>query len=107
MNVKGFILEDEQGREFVMLCGKAQAQSARTFALRGWQRRRLVPLQYPEWDLRQIVAGVLISLDEFFKSLPRFSGNIQNICSIESSTMSPLLRKTPVLRKVSRVGQVL
>jgi hypothetical protein len=77
VNVKGFILEDDQGREFVMVCEKPSLQSGKTFYLRGWQRRRLVPLQYTERELRRIVGGVLATLDDLFKSLPRFSDNAE------------------------------
>ena len=62
MNVKGFILEDDQGREFVMGCERPYAQLGRTFLLRGWQRRRLIPLQYSE---------ALVALDDLFTALLR------------------------------------
>ena len=105
MNVKGFILEDEQGREFVVTCQQSSEQSGKTFALRGWQRLRLVPLQYPEWELRHIVAGVLIALDDLFKNLPRFVESIELSPSHEASAPPPL-RRTPVLGRVRRVGNV-
>lgn len=76
MNVKGFILEDDQGREFVMVCEKPYLQTGRTFLLRGWQRRRLIPLHYSERELRRIIGGVLVTLDDLFKSLPRFSDSV-------------------------------
>jgi len=69
MKVKGFIFEDDQGREFVMVCEQLSDRSAKTFALRGWQRRRLVPLQYTEQEYRQIVAQVLLTLDDLYSSL--------------------------------------
>lgn len=75
MHVKGFILEDDQGREFVVGCERAYAQLGKKFFLRGWQRRRLVPLHYTDRELRQIVGGVLVTLDELFQSLPRFVEN--------------------------------
>ncbi len=102
MNVKGFIIEDEQGREFVMMCQQPLGQSGKTFALRGWQRLRLVPLKYPEWELRQIVAGVLMALNDLFKSLPRFVESINAPSAHGVSSLTPPLRKTPVLRKMSR-----
>lgn len=104
MNVKGFILEDEQGREFVMMCQQSPEQSGKTFALRGWQRLRLVPLQYPEWELRKIVAGVLVALDDLFKSLPRFADIVHEKSSLEAKSSTALLRREPVLRKVNRVA---
>lgn len=74
MHVKGFILEDDQGREFVLGCERRATQIGQTFFLRGWQRRRLVPLQYSERELREIVGGILVTLEELFETLPRFSG---------------------------------
>ncbi len=73
MHVKGFILEDDQGREFVLGCERPGIQLGQKFFLRGWQRRRLVPLQYSERELRQIVGGVLITLKALFETLPRLS----------------------------------
>ncbi len=69
MNVKGFILEDDQGREFVMGCEQPHAKLGRMFLLRGWQRRRLVPLQYSEREGRHIVREVLIALNDLFGDL--------------------------------------
>ncbi|OQW32682.1 MAG: hypothetical protein A4E19_04795 [Nitrospira sp. SG-bin1] len=74
MHVKGFILEDDQGREFVLGCERSYTRIGQKFFLRGWQRRRLVPLQYTEGELRQIVGGVLVTLKELFETLPRFPG---------------------------------
>ena len=71
MNVKGFIIEDNQGREFVLVCEPPYRQLGGTFSLRGWQRRRLVPLQYTERELRKITGGVLAALYDLFRSLPR------------------------------------
>lgn len=75
MYVKGFILEDDQGREFVLGYERPYTQIGPKFFLRGWQRRRLIPLQYTERELRQIVGGVLVTLNELFETLPRFLGN--------------------------------
>jgi hypothetical protein len=69
MNVKGFILEDDQGREFVMGYERRYAQPGRTFLLRGWQRRRLIPLQYSEREARHVVGEALMALDDLFSSL--------------------------------------
>lgn len=57
MNVKGFLMEDDRGQEFVVVCEKADGQPGKAFALRGWQRRRMVPLQYTEPELRRHITG--------------------------------------------------
>jgi len=75
MYVKGFILEDDEGREFVLGYEPPYTQIGKTYFLRGWQRRRLIPLQYTEWELRQIVGGVLVALNDLFETLPRLLGN--------------------------------
>jgi hypothetical protein len=69
MNVKGFILEDDQGRELVMGCERPNAKLGRTFLLRGWQRRRLIPLPYSEQEARHVVGEALMALDDLFSSL--------------------------------------
>jgi hypothetical protein len=66
MNVKGFIIEDDEGRELVMVCKQPCAAPGKTFALRGWQRRRLVPLRCTEPELRRMVGGVLTTLHDLF-----------------------------------------
>ena len=71
MNVKGFIIEDDQGREFMVVCEPPYRQLGGTFSLRGWQRRRLVPLQYTELELQKITSEVLATLHDLFRSLPR------------------------------------
>ena len=101
MNVKGFIIEDNQGREFVLLCEQPFGQSGKTFLLRGWQRLRLVPLQYTEQELRKIVGGVLITLNELFRSLPKLLKHISGASSDHADSVTPLTRKAPVLRKVT------
>lgn len=93
MNVKGFIMEDDQGREFMLVCEQPNARSAKAFSLRGWQRRRLVPLQYPEGEIRQIVAEVLLTLNDLFDSLPRVFEDIDHASSDQACSMTPLLRK--------------
>jgi len=102
MNVKGFIIEDDQGREFVLLCEQPWGRSMRTFSLRGWQRRRLVPLQYTEQELRKIVGGVLTTLHDLFGSLPRLLEPISGGSSDNAGLATPLSRKPPLLRKVSK-----
>ena len=68
MELKGFLMEDEQGQEFVLVCEKPYRQPGKVFALRGWQRRRLVPLQCTGQDLRHITGEALDTLTEL---LPR------------------------------------
>jgi hypothetical protein len=86
MNVKGFIIEDDKGREFVLMCEQPSGRSGRTFSLRGWQRLRLVPLRYTEWELRKIVGGVLVTLNDLFKNLPRLLEHRDDISSDTSSS---------------------
>jgi len=102
MNVKGFILEDDQGREFVMVCEKPYLQPGRTFSLRGWQRRRLVPLDYSERELRQIVGGVLVTLDDLFTNLPRFSDSVDAGFLPGEGTTTSRLSKSSVSPKVAK-----
>ncbi len=71
MNVKGFIMEDDHGKEFVVVCEKPYGQPEKVFALRGWQRRRMVPLQCTGQELRRITGGVVMTLNELFQSLRR------------------------------------
>lgn len=73
MYVKGFIIEDDQGREIVALCEPPYAQPAKTFSIRGWQRLRLVPLRHTKREYRQIVGGVEATLHDLLDHLPRFS----------------------------------
>jgi hypothetical protein len=75
MYVKGFIIEDDQGREIVALCEPPYAQPAKTFSIRGWQRLRLVPLRHTKREYRQIVGGVEATLHDLLDHLPRFSEN--------------------------------
>lgn len=82
MHVKGFIIEDDQGREFVLGCERPNSQIGQKFFLRGWQRRRLVPLPYTERELRQMVGGVLVTLQELFETLSRFLGTREDDVSI-------------------------
>lgn len=70
MNVKGVILEDEHGREFVMECTRPSAKLGQLFQLRGWQRRRLVPLQDSEREVRRLVGQARHALDDLVKTLP-------------------------------------
>jgi hypothetical protein len=97
MKVKGFIIEDDQKREFVLVCERSDTELGKAFALRGWQRRRLVPLQYSEQELRRIVGGVLVTLDDLFKSLPKFSDNGDVAFSQEERSTAPRLGKPSIL----------
>lgn len=72
MQVKGVIIEDKQGRELLMVCPSQRRGLGRVLALRGWQRRRLVPLHHTEQELRPIFAGVLLTLSDLIPSLTRF-----------------------------------
>ena len=85
MNVKGFIMEDDQGREFVVVCEPPYNRLGGTFFLRGWQRRRLVPLQYTERERRKIASGVLATLSDLFRSLPRLLEHSDGISSAHAT----------------------
>lgn len=104
MNVKGFIMEDDQGKEFVVVCEKPYVRLGKAFALRGWQRRRMVPLQCTGQELRQITGGVLVTLNNLFQSLPRVLDDADNASSNPARTAMPLLRlrKTPLLQTVPK-----
>ena len=92
MHLKGFILEDDQGREFVMVCERPHMQFRKIFALRGWQRRRLVPIHHTERELRQIVGGVVIELNDLFDILPRRFEHVEKAFSNKkSSSATPSL----------------
>lgn len=86
MRLKGFILEDGQGREFVMVCERSQMQVRKIFALRGWQRRRLVPIHHTERELRHIVGGVVVELNDLFDILPRRLEHVGKVCSSKKSS---------------------
>jgi hypothetical protein len=75
MHVKGFILEDDQGRELVLECEQPYTRIGQRFYLRGWKRRRSVPLPDTELELPKIVGGILVTLHELFETLPRFPGH--------------------------------
>lgn len=92
MNVKGFILEDDQGREFVMGCERPYAQIGRTFLLQGWQRRRLIPLQYSEREARHVVGEALMALDDLFTALLKR-------CH-EQTITAELAEKVPEIRRL-------
>ncbi len=104
MNVKGVIIEDNQGRELVVVCNRSHSGWAKVFALRGWQRRRLVPLQYTERELREVARGVLDTLNDLFKRLPTLSKDVDDASSDQETPATPLLksRKPPLSREVSR-----
>ena len=104
MKVKGFIIEDDQKRELVLTCEPFLGRSRRVFLLRGWQRRRLVPLHYTERELRRVVGGVLVTLHDLFENLPRFYDNADHARAHTESAATLPLRKRPALRKVHRGG---
>ncbi len=99
MHLKGFILEDGQGHEFVMVCERPHMQLRKMFALRGWQRRRLVPVHHTERELRQIVGGVVIELNDLFGNpLRRLEPAHKAFSNKKSSSTAPALS----MRKVGR-----
>lgn len=99
MRLKGFILEDGQGREFVMVYERPHMQVKKMFALRGWQRRRLVPMHHTERELRQIVGGVVIELNDLFGNpLRRLEQVDKTFSNRKSSSAAPVLS----MRKVAR-----
>lgn len=73
MYVKGFIIEDDRGREIVALCEPPYAKPAKTFSIRGWQRLRLIPLRHTKREYREIVGGVEATLHDLLDRFPRFS----------------------------------
>lgn len=62
MRVKGFLLEDNQGKELVLMCPSLSKPMGRTFQLRGWQRRRLVPFRHTEQESKEVMAGLYLAL---------------------------------------------
>jgi hypothetical protein len=66
MHMKGVILEDDQGREFVMRSQPPYRQMGPTYVLRGWQRRRLIPVRHSERELHRIAGEVLMALSDLF-----------------------------------------
>ncbi len=99
MHLKGFILEDSQGREFVMVCERPHMQLRKMFALRGWQRRRLVPVHHTEYELRQIVGGVVIELNDLFGNPLR---RVEQVDKAFSNKKSSSTVPTLSMRKVDR-----
>ena len=89
MYVKGFIIEDDQGREIVALCEPPYAQPAKTFSIRGWQRLRLVPLRHTKREYRQIVGGVEATLHDLLDHLPRFSEGVDTLPPDEVGAGTP------------------
>lgn len=73
MQVKEIIMEDDQGKGFVMVCQLPSDRLGRTFSLRGWQHQRLVPLHHTERESQEIVAGVLLTQNHLFTSPSRFA----------------------------------
>jgi len=96
MNVKGFILEDDQGQEFVMAYERPPNKLGQLFQLRGWQRRRLVPLRYSEREGRRIVGEVLMALDDLFTNVLTMARHraVRTPFSETSSVRQPLVLET-------------
>jgi hypothetical protein len=76
MKVTGFLMEDDQGQEFVVACEQPHGQPGQAFALRGWQRRRMVPLQWTGSELRHITGGVRSTLTDLVQRLPNVSEDV-------------------------------
>ena len=76
MRVKGFLLEDDAGREFVVVCAPPDGQRGKAYALRGWQRRRMVPLQWTGSELRHITGGVRSTLINLVQRLSNVSEDV-------------------------------
>ncbi|MBH0179888.1 MAG: hypothetical protein HP491_19020 [Nitrospira sp.] len=93
MNVKGFIIEDDQGREVMMVCEQLHVGPMKTFVLRGWQRRRLVPLEYTEHELHQILNRVAITLNDLIMSLPRNGEESSDEFSNQARVAAHMLRE--------------
>lgn len=74
MKIKGLIVEDGEGKEFVMVCDAQEQPLGRVFSLTGWQRRRLIPLHLPEREHQQLVASVLLALNHLLENVPKFVG---------------------------------
>ena len=89
MYVKGFIIEDDRGREIVALCEPPYVQPAKTFSIRGWQRLRLVPLRQTKREYRQIVGGVEATLHDLLDRLPRISEDIAESSSDKADAATP------------------
>lgn len=70
MRFTGILLEDNQGREFVMTCLSPKDSLGKTFQLRGWQRRRLVPFRSTEEESKEVMAKVQRTLNSMGSKFP-------------------------------------
>lgn len=70
MKVAGFLMEDERGQEFVVVCDQPEGQPGPAFALRDWQRRHLVPLPCTGPELRHLTGHVRTTLTDLVHHLP-------------------------------------
>lgn len=104
MNLRGFIMEDDQGQEFVMMCQQPSTKSWTIFSLHGWQRRRLVPLHHTERELHQVVEGVLITLDDMLKAFPRPVKGADRASFYPTSSLIP--RSSAPLLRSSKASQL-
>lgn len=74
MQIKGLIMEDSGGKEFVMVCDSPTNPAGKVFSLSGWQRKRLVPLRYTEREHQQVVTAALLSLGHLLENIQKFGG---------------------------------
>jgi len=74
LQIKGLIMEDGAGKEFVLVCDSSSKPMGTVFSLSGWQRRRLVPLHHTEREHQQIVTAVLLALNHLLENVPKFVG---------------------------------
>ena len=82
-----------------MVYERPHMQLKKMFALRGWQRRRLIPVHHTERELRQIVGGVAIELNDLFGNpLWRLEQVDKTFSNKKSSSTAPDLS----IRKVAR-----
>ena len=78
MKVTGFLMVDDQGQEIVAVCDQPDGQPRKVFALRGWQRRRMVPIPCTAPELDHITGKVLMTLDDLCHGLSNVGVNSQN-----------------------------
>lgn len=72
MQVKGFIIEDDQGRELVLVRELLSEPLGKAFLLRGWQRRRLVPINYTKLEYEEVMEEVLLTLSHLCMNQSRY-----------------------------------
>lgn len=72
MRVKGFIMEDDQGRELVLVRKSPSELLAKAFLLSGWQRRRLVPLRHTKQECKEVMDEITLTLIHLCMTLSRY-----------------------------------